>query len=215
MTFEDFLEKKLAAHERLNRMSETTSISSSSFTSTDNESINADTDVIKFGKHYFRHENHRDHQRQYNRNKYKNDDLRFPNEIDITLSKSMDNLQLNDSGVDDYINCLNELSEENENICEELDRTRKERNYLRAKIDLLREEFDENLRKHREQWHCEREKFEQKISNLETFLAKIQHQTSNSSMMIRMMNNNNNNNPNDSSQDYIYRSVTFNYQYYY
>nr|XP_027195445.1 myb-like protein Z [Dermatophagoides pteronyssinus] len=76
----------------------------------------------------------------------------------------------------DYFNCLNELSDENENILSELDCTRKERNYLRERIELLREEYGENLRKNREQWFNERQKYEQKILMLETYLEKIQQQ---------------------------------------
>ncbi|KAH9497050.1 hypothetical protein DERF_013063 [Dermatophagoides farinae] len=294
MTFEDFIEKKLA-HERLSQMSETTSISSG-FTNTSTDESITDAAAIEYGKRYFNHRHHRQRQYDDNLNKYKNN-LRFCDEIDSTLSKSMDNLQLDDGGVvdfhgnsdaitrrvftaipmgrknhhhhhqhrniitdhraaaaalaankfivdinrfksnkyllpeeierfdmsddakkkfelirQDYFNCLNELSEENENICEELDRTRKERNYLREKIDILREEYGENLRKHREQWLCERQKLEQKITNLETYVTKIQHQqTSISSWPLMMMTNNpllsdviNDNNPNESAQDYLY-----------
>ena len=71
---------------------------------------------------------------------------------------------------------MNELSDENENILSELDCTRKERNYLRERIELLREEYGENLRKNREQWFNERQKYEQKILMLETYLEKIQQQ---------------------------------------
>ncbi|UXI18388.1 serine proteinase stubble-like [Sarcoptes scabiei] len=76
----------------------------------------------------------------------------------------------------DYCDCLNELSEENENICEELDQTIRDRNYLQGKIELLREEYLSNLRKNREQWFCERSKLEQKINDLESLIQKLSYQ---------------------------------------
>lgn len=71
---------------------------------------------------------------------------------------------------------MNELSEENENICEELDQTIRDRNYLQGKIELLREEYLSNLRKNREQWFCERSKLEQKINDLESLIQKLSYQ---------------------------------------
>ena len=49
----------------------------------------------------------------------------------------------------------------------------KERNYLRQKLDTLREEFLINLKKNKDQWQCERRKLEEKILELETYITKM------------------------------------------
>lgn len=97
-----------------------------------------------------------------------------------------------------------------------------ERNYLREKIELLRVEYTNNLRKQREQWILERNKFEAKINSLELYITKMSY-SNNVDLSARWLKNNsimnnsdiiNDNNPNNFNSTQNYQAQIYKYYYF-